>query len=648
MKEILITSSILIPVILILRWLFRGKVSHRLIYGAWILVALRLLVPMELGQWQYSFTALTQQSQPAQQIQQVLGAPVAGPSREEVYDQLLEDYIEENPQPTVPNAIVTVPDHVKQSLQSEADRQITAPSFGQIVTGLWIAGMCGMAIWFCAANWLFLRKAKKGATAAEFDGIPVLISSNIPSPCVAGLLRPMIYLTPACAADPQIRAHVLTHEKAHLRHGDHIWALVRCVCLCVYWFDPLVWIAAIQSRRDCELACDESALKRLGDDQRIAYGKSLLNTVAQTSSPGHLIHTATAMSESKKQLKERVTFIANKPRNILVAAICLVLVAGLTAGCAFIGSAPAMSGAAITAPLSNGYVTKPGYKVVYLPTELSNYDASGNLSQRHTYTYGETGQLICHNSIDNVNPENTWTCTMFYHSNGFLSRINYTYPGQTVKTILYDNYLYNQDGTLQSYEIITGDNIARHKLEYDSSGRLIHYTNSDDFGTKYNQLIYTSNGQLHKIVTSDHKRSTLEECAFSYDEQGRLAHFSSKYTDTTYRYNEAGQLYMEDNLRRTDLIYVLENGLLSGIYRKPDTVYETPRTYTFDGHGNVTSIVGSDGQRTEYRYVPVELPEQYADRLLRDHRQGGPESTIAAYYDDILSYYLPYSPSSVR
>ena len=50
MKEILITSSALILSVIILRLLFRTKVSRRLIYGAWLLVALRLLVPIQFCQ----------------------------------------------------------------------------------------------------------------------------------------------------------------------------------------------------------------------------------------------------------------------------------------------------------------------------------------------------------------------------------------------------------------------------------------------------------------------------------------------------------------------------------------------------------------------------------------------------------------------
>ena len=149
------------------------------------------------------------------------------------------------------------------------------------------------------------------------------------------MFRPRIYLTPESTEDPQVLKHVLTHELTHLKHRDHIWAWVRCLCLCIYWFDPLVWLAAMLSKRDCELACDEAALKKLGEDQRIAYGRTLLATVTHTSV--RIFHTTTAMSESGKQLKERVNFIVKKPKTLLIAAICLILTAALTTGLVFTG-----------------------------------------------------------------------------------------------------------------------------------------------------------------------------------------------------------------------------------------------------------------------------------------------------------------------
>ena len=79
MKEIVITSSILIAVVLLLRLLFRGKVSQRLLYCAWLLVAARLLIPFQFGEFALSVHNLTEavesRSETVQQAQALLQQP---------------------------------------------------------------------------------------------------------------------------------------------------------------------------------------------------------------------------------------------------------------------------------------------------------------------------------------------------------------------------------------------------------------------------------------------------------------------------------------------------------------------------------------------------------------------------------------------
>ena len=395
MKEVLITSSVLIIVIMLLRWLLRGKVSQRLIYAAWILVALRLLIPFQFGQ--IGFSVLTAAEPVTKSITEISDKQVGGVTEQDSYRQVIQEYIEDdrtvftpaiqdriqleimNETPKEEIAVIIDKVYSKQEVftpeaqpqvQQKVETKADPITLGQILTAIWIIGMCAMAAWFVTANLIFLRRAKKDSVEAEFDGVRIRISPNVPTPCVVGLFRPVIYLTSASAEKTQVRAHVLAHEQAHLRQADHIWAMVRCICLCVYWFDPLVWVAAAQSRRDCELACDESALKNLGDPQRIAYGRTLLDIVSQSASPVHLLETATAINESKKQLTERVKFIVKKPRNILNAAICMVLVAAITTGCAFLDSFPKES-AAPTTPTTQPD-TPPG------PTQPSNPSLPSN------------------------------------------------------------------------------------------------------------------------------------------------------------------------------------------------------------------------------------------------------------------------------
>ena len=46
MKEIIITASVLILCVMLIRHFFKGKISNRLQYALWLLVAVRLIIPV--------------------------------------------------------------------------------------------------------------------------------------------------------------------------------------------------------------------------------------------------------------------------------------------------------------------------------------------------------------------------------------------------------------------------------------------------------------------------------------------------------------------------------------------------------------------------------------------------------------------------
>ena len=151
-----------------------------------------------------------------------------------------------------------------------------------------------------------------------------LVEEGLVSPCLFGLFRPAVYLTPAAMERGAGLRHVLAHEETHGRHWDPLWSLLRSVCLAVYWFDPLVWWAAAAAREDCELACDESALRRLGEAERIPYGQTLLRLIPLQRSAGHVMLTATTMTSDKKRMKERIMRISEN-RKMKAAALCAAL-----------------------------------------------------------------------------------------------------------------------------------------------------------------------------------------------------------------------------------------------------------------------------------------------------------------------------------
>lgn len=78
--------------------------------------------------------------------------------------------------------------------------------------------------------------------------------------------------------------------------------------------------------------------------------------------------------------------------------------------------------------------------------------------------------------------------------------------------------------------------------------------------------------------------------------------------------------------------YTYENGVLTGIEHIVENFPDDQETYKMDGHGNVACVSWADGSRTEFKYVAVELPDEFADRVLRYRHVSGMASTVDAYY----------------
>ena len=344
MKEILLTSSALILALLALRRLFRKTLSRRAQYALWGLVLLRLLVPVSLPAAEFSLLT------------------AAEPARQAVETRLETPQRYFSPMSTVPASQFpaakgakpghAIPDYegsFDYPVLSEDGNTVTTYAvrletpfiWKDVLTAVWGLGAGVMAAWLVFSNLRFWRKLREYRIpyAAEGAEYPVyLVESGLPSPCLFGLFRPAIYLTPAALQSPDSLRHVLAHEETHARHRDPLWSLLRGVCLTVYWFDPLVWWAALASRTDCELACDEGALRRLGEAERVPYGRTLLSLIPVRKAPANPLLSATTMTAGKRQLKDRITRVAENPAYLGRALFAAVALAALVCAVTFTGA----------------------------------------------------------------------------------------------------------------------------------------------------------------------------------------------------------------------------------------------------------------------------------------------------------------------
>ncbi len=342
MKEILLTSSALILALLALRQLFRRTVSRRMQYALWLLVLVRLLVPVNVGTLAHNVLSAAEPVQAV--VEERLDTPVL----------YVQDGTERRPAQLLPGKEsqgepLSPPSDAAQSAPAD-EYSIVTPTYrtvtlSEALTYVWYAGMAGVGAWFLFTNLRFARALRKARTPYRVEGCryPVYLVSALPSPCLFGVLRPAVYLNEKALQSPDALRFVLAHEQTHARHLDPLWSLLRGLCLTVYWFDPLVWLAAVLSREDCELACDEGTLRALGADERAAYGKTLLTLVPVCDKPQNPLLGATTMTSGKRSLKERITRIAENRQTKAVAVFAAVALAALVCAVSFTGSSRPLS-----------------------------------------------------------------------------------------------------------------------------------------------------------------------------------------------------------------------------------------------------------------------------------------------------------------
>jgi TonB family protein len=73
----------------------------------------------------------------------------------------------------------------------------------------------------------------------------------------------------------QEREVMIGHERAHLRAGDTRINTAVAIAQCLYWFNPLIHVAAYFLRLDQELACDAAVIARY-PEQRRCYAETML------------------------------------------------------------------------------------------------------------------------------------------------------------------------------------------------------------------------------------------------------------------------------------------------------------------------------------------------------------------------------------
>lgn len=304
LREVLTVSALILAVLLV-RAIFKNRVPKRMVYTLWLVVLVKLCLPGTL----VSLPVLPAEeaAAPVQRVElPVQPLPAQQPAQAV----------------TQPQTPVQQPVSPAQEAAEAPAKPLTAMQIFQIV---WAGGSALLGLWLLGTWLVFaIRLHKSRRFLSMRGGTRIYVSSAVKSPCLAGLV-PAVYLTEDVLQTNSTEL-ILRHELTHLRHLDFLWSLCRTAAVIVYWWNPFIWLAAICSKRDAELACDEAVAAGLSDAQRLVYARAILAQAPRK---------AAALSLAGPPVRERILFLTKKQRTSALCVILAVLLVVSATGCSF-------------------------------------------------------------------------------------------------------------------------------------------------------------------------------------------------------------------------------------------------------------------------------------------------------------------------
>ena len=310
----IVKSGIIVLIVLLIRKLARNHISRRAQYNLWIFVAAYMLFwPVITIPGLYSVDGLAKS---------VIADSTKFEAVQGVYAEDSNRVENETPDPS--------PYVAGNNASTNETRRISIMTvWGNVKR---IVQLLILAYFFISNIVLYIicRKNRLPYEVDKSSGLMVYLLEGIGTPFLFGK---SIYLNSTLTGDQKALRHMIVHEYVHYKHYDHIWVVVRNICLALNWYNPFMWIANEYMKRDCELACDEDALRILGESERTDYGHTLIK-IAGLNGRSLSAASTTSMSSSMRRMRERIDSISNVTVNrmaiVITSVLCMLFVTGFS------------------------------------------------------------------------------------------------------------------------------------------------------------------------------------------------------------------------------------------------------------------------------------------------------------------------------
>ncbi len=337
-----LSGSLLILLLLLFRPLYRNRLSKSWQYYIWIVVILRLLLPV---------TPETSLAGSLFSLEEMRGTDsTAAP--ESPNDQSMTAYN------TIKHEAGSSDDLIRDATTAEnspsasavsPDKEAYNEDHSQIFFFLWLTGALLLFVRKLTVYQSFVKYVDAGSRPLEDIGllesfghimeqnrikgaVDLYVNSLVSSPLLIGFLRPRIILPHTSLSESDFYYTAL-HELTHYRRRDMFYKWLSQLTVCLHWFNPCVYLMSREINRLCELSCDERVIATLSDNARKSYGTTLVNAVGAGGSYKDTLASVT-LHESKELLKGRLNAIMQYKKCSKPIKFITLLITGFLLGAA--------------------------------------------------------------------------------------------------------------------------------------------------------------------------------------------------------------------------------------------------------------------------------------------------------------------------
>lgn len=299
-----ISVSIVIGIVLLLKKVFEDKLSPRWQYAIWILLAIRVLIPVNLGKYIVPQIALWLEIIKAR-VEEIISS---------VYSQIYEP--------------ITI--HHSIPIITEMPQSISDYLFVFYVIGV-IVFLIKYFVAYIRLR-ILLGQGSKVKCEIETKMLSICHVYNL-KPCkmiavnglssafICGIIRPVLVVPSNCDVDEKVLLHELLHFKFH----DTLQNIGWCILRSLHWCNPVVHFAVNQIENDMESLCDQRVLELLEGEERREYGHILLNMANHKYAriPG-----TTSISNGGNNISKRIAAIVRfkkYPKGMSLVSICIII-----------------------------------------------------------------------------------------------------------------------------------------------------------------------------------------------------------------------------------------------------------------------------------------------------------------------------------